>query len=190
MQAFAVAVLGPQSLALAACIVFDDAVGGIEDVGSGTVVLFQADGLGPLEHLLKVEVVLDGGAHQAGRAFRAQRQALAVELVLEGVHLLLDNVRHLADAAHKQLRVLDDGRAHIAVGKAPHQIAHLRFQPLPAGGLAGKDVVHAFDGGKFVGLCHFRNLTKNTALQKEELLALVQRGFQKLLTLKVFKHSR
>ena len=100
------------------------------------------------------QVVFNGGAHQAGRAFGAQRQALAVELVFKGVHLLFHNIGHLANAAHKQLRVLHDGRAHIAVGKAAHQVAHLRLQPFPACRFAGKDVIHAFDGGKFVGLSH------------------------------------
>lgn len=99
---FAVAVLGPQSLALAACVVFDDAVGGIEDVGSGTVVLFQADGLGPLEHLLKVEDVLDGGAAElvdglvvitdnADIVGAARQQAHKVKLGNAGVLILVHN---------------------------------------------------------------------------------------------------
>ena len=100
------------------------------------------------------QVVLNGGAHQAGCALGAQRELLAVQAILERVHLFFHNVGHLADAAHKQLGVLNDGRAHIAVGEAVHHLAHLRFQPLPAGGLAGQDVVHAFDGVEFLVLSH------------------------------------
>ena len=99
---FAVAVLGPQSLALAACVVFDDAIGGIEDVGSGTVVLFQANGLGPLENLLKVEDVLDGGAAElvdglvvitdnADIVGAARQQAHKVKLGNAGVLILVHN---------------------------------------------------------------------------------------------------
>ena len=111
------------------------------------------------------QVVFDGGAHQAGGTFGAQGQLFAVELVFKGVHLLFHNVRHLADAAHEQLGVLHDRCAHIAVGKAPHQIAHLRFQPFPARGFTGQDVIHAFDGGEFFGLCHFVVLSKRQLLK-------------------------
>ena len=58
----AVAVLGPKGLALAPGIVFDNAVGRVEDVGGGTVVLFQADRFGPGEYLLEIEDILNGRA--------------------------------------------------------------------------------------------------------------------------------
>ena len=61
----AVAVFGPQRLALAAVVVLDDRVGGVQDVGGGAVVLLQADGLCALEMLLEVEDILDGGAAEA-----------------------------------------------------------------------------------------------------------------------------
>ena len=54
------------------------------------------------------QVVLDRRAHDAGGRLRAQRQRLAVQLVLEGVHLVLDDVGELADAAHEERRRLDD----------------------------------------------------------------------------------
>ena len=41
-------------------------------------------------------VVLVDGAHHAGRGLGTQRQAVAVHAVFEGVHLLLDDVGHLA----------------------------------------------------------------------------------------------
>ena len=62
--------------------------------------------------------VLDRGAHHAGRALGAQRERVAVHAVVEGVHLLLDDVGHLAQAAHEQRRGLDDGRADVAVAVA------------------------------------------------------------------------
>jgi hypothetical protein len=41
--------------------------------------------------------------------------AVAVQLVGEGVHLLLDDVGDLAEAAHEQRRGLHDRGAHLAV---------------------------------------------------------------------------
>ena len=43
------------------------------------------------------QVVLDHRAHARRRAFGTQRQLFAVQLVGEGVYLLLDNVGNLAD---------------------------------------------------------------------------------------------
>lgn len=48
-----IAVLGPQGLALAAVVVLDDAIGRIQNVGGGTVVLLQADGFGPGKKLFQ-----------------------------------------------------------------------------------------------------------------------------------------
>lgn len=50
-----IAVLGPQGLALAAVVVLDDAIGRIQNVGGGTVVLLQADGFGPGKNFFKVQ---------------------------------------------------------------------------------------------------------------------------------------
>ena len=51
-----IAVLGPQGLALAAVVVLDDAIGRIQNVRGGTVVLLQADGFGPrLKTFFKVQ---------------------------------------------------------------------------------------------------------------------------------------
>ena len=55
-------------------------------------------------------VVLDHRAHDAGGGLGAQRELVAVHRVGEGVHLLLDDVGHLAQAAHEQRRRLDDRR--------------------------------------------------------------------------------
>jgi len=45
------------------------------------------------------QAVLQHGTHAGGGAFRSQRQRFAVERVDKGIHLLLDNVGHLADGA-------------------------------------------------------------------------------------------
>ena len=59
------AVAGPQGLALAALIVADHGVGGIQNVLSGAVVLLQADGTHAAILLLKAEDVLDIGTPEA-----------------------------------------------------------------------------------------------------------------------------
>ena len=51
-----IAVLGPQGLALAAVVVLDDAIGRIQNVGGGTVVLLQADGLAPAKTFSKFRI--------------------------------------------------------------------------------------------------------------------------------------
>ena len=96
----ALAVFGPQGLALAGGVVLDDAVGGVQDVGGGAVVLFQPDDLGPGVVPLKVEDVLDGGpaeavdalvvvAHHADVLFRPGEQADQPELGHAGVLVLV-----------------------------------------------------------------------------------------------------
>ncbi len=96
-------------------------------------------------------VVLDHGAHDPRGRLRAERQPIAVHRVLEGVHLLLDDVGHLAEAAHEERRRLDDRRAHVDVGVAAHQRAHLVLEPLPARRFRRQDVVHALDGAQAFG---------------------------------------
>ena len=91
------------------------------------------------------QVVLDHSAHSGCGPFRAHRQLLAIQAVGEGVHLLLDDVRHLADAAHEQLRLLDDGRANLLVTVSAQHAAHRVVEVLPQRGVAGQQVIHAFD---------------------------------------------
>src|SRR6185369_14737703 len=59
----------------------------------------------PLLHALDVAAVLDVRAHEARRRLGAQREPL-LALVLPLVHLLLDDVGRLADAAREQRRWL------------------------------------------------------------------------------------
>src|SRR5699024_2851287 len=96
----ALAVFGPEGLALALGVVADDAVGGVQDVGGGAVVLLQPDDPGPGVVALKVEDVLDGGApeavdalvvvaHHADVLGRAGEQADQLELGHAGVLVLV-----------------------------------------------------------------------------------------------------
>ena len=114
----ALAVIRPQGLALALGVVLDDAVGGVQDVGGGAVVLLQTDGLGARVELFKVQDVLDGGtteavdalvvvAHHADVALRAGEQAHQTELRHAGVLILVHQqvaVFVLVELAH--VRVL------------------------------------------------------------------------------------
>ena len=52
------------------------------------------------------QAVLDGRADATCGSLGAQRQAVAVHRILPGEHLLLDDVGHLAEAAHEQRRRL------------------------------------------------------------------------------------
>src|SRR6056297_2320993 len=71
-------------------------------------------------------------------------RAVAVA-VLERVHLLLDDVRDLADGASEQLGVLEQRQAHLAVAVGLQHVAHRVFQVLPAAGVRRQHVVHAPD---------------------------------------------
>src|SRR5690606_33390254 len=100
------------------------------------------------------QVVLDRRPDHARRAFGAQRQGLAVERIDEGVHLLLDDVGHFADATHEKARRLDDGRADLLVAVGRHGAGHGLLEPSPPMGLGGQDIVHAPDGPDFLDLGH------------------------------------
>ena len=92
------------------------------------------------------QTVLDGGAHAAGGALGAQGQLLAVERILERIHLLLDDVGDLADGALEQGRRLDQRHADRAVAVASEPLADNRLKGLPALGLVRQNVVHAAHG--------------------------------------------
>ena len=97
----------PQGLALALGVVLDDAIGSIQDVGGGAVILLQTDGLGAGEDALKVQNVLNGGTAETVDAlvivtdnadvlFRAGEQADQPELGHAGILILV----------HQQVAVL------------------------------------------------------------------------------------
>ena len=56
---------------------------------------------------------------------------LLLVAILEGVHLLRDDVGLGADAAREQLRLLEDGRADLAVAVALEHLARRRLDALP-----------------------------------------------------------
>ena len=101
------------------------------------------------------QVVFNDRADHTRRIFRPHAQVLTVTMlvraVLKGIHLLFDDIGHLANAAHEQAGVLKDRGANIAIGMAVHQQADLVFKPLPTRRLRRKYVVHAFDGKQLFG---------------------------------------
>ena len=91
------------------------------------------------------ERMLDRGADDAGGRLGTQRQALAVELVLERVHLVFDDVGRIADAADEQRRRLDDRHAHVPVAVLREHGARGVLEALPERRVVGQHVVHAAD---------------------------------------------
>src|SRR5205823_11616974 len=59
--------------------------------------------------------MLDRRADDSRRRFGTQRQALPVQLVLERVHLVLDDVGRVAKAANEERSLLDDRHAQVAI---------------------------------------------------------------------------
>ncbi|MNI78653.1 hypothetical protein D3C73_1350460 [compost metagenome] len=94
--------------------------------------------------------MLDGGAHDAGRHFRAHRQRFTVQGIGERVHLFFDDVGDFADAAREQARMLKHGRTHIAIAVAAQPAAHDFLELFPAGARPGQHVIHAAYGGDFL----------------------------------------
>ena len=85
----------------------------------------------PLLRPLDVGAVLDEGADGPGGPLRAEAEQL-LPLVLEDVHLLVDDVRRLAHAAGEEGVVLDHRRAHLAVAVEREELARDRLHLLPA----------------------------------------------------------
>ena len=92
------------------------------------------------------EVVLDRRAYDAGGGFGTKRKTLAVQLVLERVHLLFDDVGDFADRADEQRRRLDDRDAQVAITVLTEDVTDRVLEELPERRLVGKHVVHAADG--------------------------------------------
>ena len=91
------------------------------------------------------QALLDGSAHTAGGALRTQGKALGIAVV-KGVHLLLDDICHLADGALEQLGFLDHRQAYFTVAITGQHTAHRLLQELPVGSLIRQDVIHPADG--------------------------------------------
>ena len=78
----------------------------------------------------------------AGGRLGAQRQAVAAE-VLEGIHLLFDDIGVFADRALEQLRMLDDGHPHLFVAIGLEHRATNALEMLPGTDFGGQHVIHA-----------------------------------------------
>ena len=95
---------------------------------------------------LRRKIVLNQGAHATGRAFRTQRQILAVKRVFKGIHFLLNDVGYFADSAPKQRRRLDDGHTDRPVAVALQPGTGRFLEQFPQFRFAGQDVVHPANG--------------------------------------------
>ncbi len=89
------------------------------------------------------QVVLDRGADNARGGFGTKRQAFGGQLVLERVHLLLDDVGRLADRADEQRRRLDDRHAQVPIAVEREHATDRVLEALPECGLVRQHVVHA-----------------------------------------------
>ncbi len=79
-----------------------------------------------LERQLLGQAAGDDGPDDAGRVLGAERQAVAAP-VLEGVHLLGDDVAGVAEAAGEHLGELEDRRLDLAIAVEPgHALAPSR----------------------------------------------------------------
>jgi hypothetical protein len=84
-------------------------------------------------------------AHDAGGCLRPQGDVIFA-LIDEAEHLLLDDVREIADRALEQLRLLDHRHAKFFVAVTCENLARHAFQVLPGRDLRGQHIVHAAQG--------------------------------------------
>jgi hypothetical protein len=80
---------------------------------------------------------------EPSRSSKGERGAVPV---LEGVHLLGDDVGLGADPPREQLRLLEDGRAQLAVAVAAEEVVGGPLDAVPRRDLVRQDVVGALDG--------------------------------------------
>ena len=69
--------------------------------------------------------------------------------IVEPLALFVRGLGEVTDIVEKEMYVLQDRRADVAVRVAPHQLAHDGLEPLPARRFGRQYVVHAFDGIEF-----------------------------------------
>ena len=110
----------------------------------------RADVVEPLR-TARQEVVLEQRAHDRRRPLGPKRET-AAPLVGERVHLFLDDVGRIADAAHEEFGSLEHRRADLAIPEATRDRVDARFKSLPAGALGGIDVCRPPRGGEFAHL--------------------------------------
>ena len=112
-----IAVLGPQGLALAAVVVFDNAVSRVQNVGGRTVILLQADGFSPGKNFFKVQDVFNGSA---------------AELV--NTLVVITNNAYIVGTTGQQAHQVELGHAGILVF-VHHDIAELLLVVFPRFGI-------------------------------------------------------
>ena len=126
-----------------------------DDFDSGLRTLMAEHGSGIVQPLGSTvqQAVLQHRTHAGSGALRAQRQPVAIETVVEGIHLLLDDVGHRSDGTHEQVGLFDDGHADVAVSIGCHPLPHGLLEEFPQIRLVGQDVVHPADGLDGSGHC-------------------------------------
>ena len=88
--------------------------------------------------------MLDVGAHDPGGGLRAERPRLGLfGARRDPEQLLLDDVRHLADAALEDLGLFDEGRLDLAVAVPGGKLRGGPFEARPGDPLGGQDVAGA-----------------------------------------------
>jgi hypothetical protein len=133
-------------------------IGRSDGLDADLVELAEAPLLGPLlpergpeieelpEVLLREEALLDEDADDRRRQFGAERERLLV--VPERVHLLLDDVGHLAGGLVEELGVFEDRRAHLLVAVAAEDAAHRLFDLEPERDALREDVLGSGGGAE------------------------------------------
>ena len=94
--------------------------------------------------LIKKQTVFFGGTHAAGRTFGAQGQAVTVA-ILKGVHLFLNDIRHFANRALEQVRLLNHRHANFLITVLGKHFPDRVFHKLPHRRLLWQDIVHPAD---------------------------------------------
>jgi hypothetical protein len=91
---------------------------------------------------LLVEPVLDPGTDHRRSALGPQRERSSV--IVEGVHLLADDVSLFADTARKQRSLFEDRRADFAIVVRAKNAARNRLHVVPNAGRGRQNVASAF----------------------------------------------
>ncbi len=96
-------------------------------------------------YLIEQQAMLKTRPHTAGSALRPQGEAVTIA-VLEGIHLLFDDIRDLADGAFEQVGHLQDGHTDLVVTIPGEHPTHPVLEKLPQEGLVRQDVFHPTNG--------------------------------------------
>ena len=137
----------------------DRRIGRAEGLGVHLVELPEAARLGPLvaEHRADGkdleepgrmrQVMFNIGSDDRSCGLRTKGNGIA-PLVLEGIHLLLNDVGRLAQGAGEEASVLEDGNLDLSVSKGFEQPARFGLHHLPQLYLARKDIFYSPYGSK------------------------------------------